>query len=116
MNLCKEVGRQHGAAINTCLRVLNSSGKANQSFSLWISFVASNNPALIGNTAILRKFVRDSNQLEDLFHVHCDKRNLGDFAKRSHIRDPGDKSSVKIELIKLPEFDLTVADFNLPLL
>lgn len=72
---------------------------------------------LAAHTVILRKFAkRDPNPLKDLFHAHCDKGNLGALTEKNHIRDPGDKSSVKTELIKLLEFDLTVADFNLPLL
>lgn len=91
--------------------------KGKQSISLCSSFVTSNSSLLICNTVMLRKFVkRDSNPLKDLFYAHFDKGNLGDLTKRNHIRDPGDKSSVKTELIKLLEFDLTVADFNLPLL
>lgn len=58
---------------------------------------------------ILRKFVKDPNPLKDLFNVHCDKRNFRDVTKRRqchHIRDPGDKSSVKTELIKWLESEL----------
>lgn len=109
-----QLRRQHCFAINC---VVQSWRKKTNSFSLCISFVTSNSLLLTRNTVIRRKFVkRDSNPLKDPFHAHCDKGNLGDLTERNHIRDPGDKSSVETELIKLLEFDLTVADFNLPLL